>query len=115
MASLQGRKTVYQHYRIVEGQNEGLTASEPQVFRLNGQNLTITSGTIHYFRVHPHYWRDRLRKLRAMGAVAVETYAPWNLHEPYKDKYDFGNGGFEMSPFLDVVKFLKMALKRKTC
>ncbi|KAG8283885.1 Beta-galactosidase-1-like protein 2 [Homalodisca vitripennis] len=109
MASLQGRKTVYQHYRIVEGQNEGLTASEPQVFRLNGQNLTITSGTIHYFRVHPHYWRDRLRKLRAMGAVAVETYAPWNLHEPYKDKYDFGNGGFEMSPFLDVVKFLKMA------
>ncbi|XP_054261070.1 beta-galactosidase-1-like protein 2 isoform X2 [Macrosteles quadrilineatus] len=106
MASLPA--TVYRYYGI-DGPNVGLTTTNPNVFTLNGLNLTITSGTIHYFRVHPHYWRDRLRKLRALGAVAVETYAPWNLHEPYKDVYDFGDGGFEMSRFLDVVKFINMA------
>lgn len=65
--------SLYEYYKITEGGNQGLSANEPNNFRLNGVNLTITSGTIHYFRVHPHYWRDRLRKLRAMGAVAVET------------------------------------------
>lgn len=66
-------KTVYNHYKIVNGLNEGLSIHDANTFRLNGENVTITSGTIHYFRVHPQYWRDRLRKLRAMGAVAVET------------------------------------------
>lgn len=73
MAPTEAENTVYQYYNIVDGPNEGLKADDPLHFHLNGQNLTITSGTIHYFRVHPHYWRDRLRKLRAMGAVAVET------------------------------------------
>lgn len=102
--------TLYQYYDVKpEGLNEGLTANDPTVFKLNGKNITITSGTIHYFRVHPAVWRDRLRKLRAMGALAVETYVPWNLHEPTKDVYDFGDGKREMSVFLDIVSFIKMA------
>lgn len=103
-------KTVYEYYGIrPEGPNEGLTADDPSVFKLNGKNITITSGTIHYFRVHPTMWRDRLRKLRALGALAVETYVPWNLHEPTKGVYDFGDGKREMSIFLDIVSFIKMA------
>lgn len=103
-------RTLYEYYEIKpNGPNEGLTANDPTVFKLNGKNITITSGTIHYFRVHPAVWRDRLRKLRAMGALAVETYVPWNLHEPKKDVYDFGEGKNEMSKFLDIVSFIKMA------
>lgn len=43
--------------------------------------------------------------------VNCECYStmPWNLHEPYKDVYDFGDGHFEMSLFLDIVKFTNIA------
>ncbi|XP_046658747.1 beta-galactosidase-1-like protein 2 isoform X2 [Homalodisca vitripennis] len=102
-------QTVYKYYNIRSGVNEGLTLGGCQGFLLNGKPLTITSGTIHYFRVHPCYWRDRLRKLRAMGAIAVKTDIPWNLHEPYKNIYDFGNENLEMSVFLDIVNFVQIA------
>lgn len=42
-------------------------------FYLNGKPLRILSGAIHYFRVVPEYWRDRLLKLKAMGLNTVET------------------------------------------
>ena len=47
-------------------------------FYLDGKPFQIISGAIHYFRVVPEYWRDRLEKLKAMGANTVETYIPWN-------------------------------------
>ena len=62
----------------------------------------IFSGTVHYFRIHPAYWRTTLRKLRAAGLNTVETYVAWNLHEPQMDVYDFGDGGNDMSEFLDL-------------
>lgn len=39
----------------------------------------------------------------------VFRYVPWNLHEPYDGVFDFGNGGEDMSPFLDIKTFLKIA------
>ena len=42
----------------------------------------ILSGALHYFRVLPPQWPHRLGMLRAMGLNTVETYVPWNLHEP---------------------------------
>jgi len=33
----------------------------------------------------------------------------WNLHEPRKDEFDFGSGQNDMSMFLDLVSFIKMA------
>ena len=49
-------------------------------FLLDGKPFTILSGTIHYFRVVPEYWEDRLKKLKACGFNTVETYTCWNLH-----------------------------------
>src|SRR5699024_6426464 len=40
------------------------------------------SGALHYFRVHPDQWATRLGWLRHLGLDTVETYVPWNLHEP---------------------------------
>lgn len=73
-------------------------------FLLDGQPFQIISGTIHYFRVVPEYWEDRLTKLRAMGCNTVETYIPWNLHEPQPGMYDFSGA-------LDVARFLRTAQK----
>ncbi len=73
-------------------------------FLLDGKPFKLLSGALHYFRVVPEQWEDRLRKLRAMGLNTVETYIPWNLHEPQREKYVFSRG-------LDVGEFLRTAQK----
>lgn len=71
-------------------------------FYINGKPVQIISGAVHYFRIVPEYWRDRLEKLKAMGCNTVETYVPWNLHEPKK-------GTFCFEGILDVRKFIEIA------
>ncbi len=51
-------------------------------FLLDGRPVRLLSGALHYFRVHEASWGHRLAMLRAMGLNCVETYVPWNLHEP---------------------------------
>ncbi|MFI7150116.1 beta-galactosidase family protein [Nonomuraea sp. NPDC050022] len=51
-------------------------------FRLDGAEYRVLSGAVHYFRVHPEQWKHRLAMVHAMGLNTVETYVPWNLHEP---------------------------------
>ncbi|WP_327119631.1 beta-galactosidase [Streptomyces sp. NBC_01341] len=51
-------------------------------FLLDGRPVRLLSGAMHYFRVHEAQWEHRLSMLRAMGLNCVETYVPWNLHEP---------------------------------
>lgn len=71
-------------------------------FYLNGEPIKIISGSIHYFRVVPEYWMDRLLKLKAMGCNTVETYVPWNIHEPKEGEYCFEGR-------MDLERFIKMA------
>lgn len=42
-------------------------------FYLDGKAFRILSGAMHYFRVVPEYWRDRLKKMKACGLNTVET------------------------------------------
>ena len=49
----------------------------------------ILSGALQYFRVHPMLWNDRLDKAVAMGLNTIETYVPWNLHEPHRGEFIF--------------------------
>lgn len=99
--------SLYEYY-TTGGVQAGLNADKPY-FTLNDRNISIYSGALHYFRVPKPYWRDRLRKLRAAGLNAVETYVPWNLHEPQSGRFDFGRGGSDMEDLLDVAAFLKTA------
>ena len=69
-------------------------------FLLDGKPFTILSGAIHYFRVHPSDWHHSLYNLKAMGFNTVETYVPWNLHEPHPGEFDF-TGGLDLARFLD--------------
>jgi len=36
-------------------------------------------------------------------------YVAWNLHESQKDVFDFGDGDNDMSFFLDLVSYIKIA------
>ena len=76
-----------------------------ETFYLNGQPFQIISGAIHYFRVVPEYWRDRLEKLKALGCNTVETYIPWNMHEPKKGVFCF-EGGLDISRFVTLAQEL---------
>lgn len=71
-------------------------------FYLNDKPFKILSGAIHYFRVHPDDWYHSLYNLKALGFNTVETYIPWNLHEPKK-------GMFRTEGILDIEGFLSIA------
>ncbi|WNQ11418.1 beta-galactosidase [Paenibacillus aurantius] len=71
-------------------------------FTLDGEPVQLLSGAIHYFRVVPEYWEDRLRKLKACGFNTVETYVPWNLHEPQE-------GRFVFEGLADIEGFIRLA------
>ncbi|SDS33327.1 glycoside hydrolase family 35 protein [Microterricola viridarii] len=58
-------------------------------FRRGGEEHRILSGAIHYFRVRPELWHDRLLRLRALGLNTIETYIPWNWHEQTRGDIDF--------------------------
>ncbi|MFG3532467.1 beta-galactosidase family protein [Streptomyces sp. NPDC047917] len=70
-------------------------------FTLDGEPFRLLSGGLHYFRVHPGQWADRLRKARLMGLNTVETYVPWNLHQPRPDRFQL-DGGLDLPRFLEL-------------
>ncbi|MFD7282088.1 beta-galactosidase family protein [Streptomyces sp. NPDC059862] len=72
-------------------------------FLLHGEPFRIISGAMHYFRIHPGQWADRLRKARLMGLNTVETYVPWNLHQPDPD------GPLVLDGILDLPRYLSLA------
>ncbi|MFD6419733.1 glycoside hydrolase family 35 protein [Streptomyces sp. NPDC060194] len=75
----------------------------PEGFSLDGRPLRVLSGALHYFRVLPEQWPHRLRMLRAMGLNTVETYVPWNLHEPRPGVHDF-DGIADLDRFLHATR-----------
>ena len=74
-------------------------------FYLDNKEFKILSGAIHYFRIHPLQWEDTLFNLKALGFNTVETYIPWNIHEPNEGKFDF-EGIKDIEKFLEIAKEL---------
>lgn len=74
-------------------------------FYLNGEEYKLYSGAIHYFRVLPEYWEDRLKKLKAMGLNTVETYVAWNVHEKREGEFVF-NGRYDLKKFIEIASKL---------
>ncbi|MCP9262411.1 Beta-galactosidase [Dirofilaria immitis] len=57
--------------------------------------------SIHYFRIHHHYWNDRLQRIRSAGLNAIQMYIPWNFHEIYNGRYLF-NGQRNITHFIEL-------------
>ena len=71
-------------------------------FMLDGQPFQILAGEMHYPRIPRASWRDRLRKLKALGLNTLTTYVFWNAHEPHKGQYDFSGN-------LDIAAYIRLA------
>ncbi|MDR2323696.1 MAG: beta-galactosidase [Microbacterium sp.] len=75
---------------------------EDGALRRHGRGFRMLSGAVHYFRIHPDQWEDRLRRLAAMGANTVDTYIPWNFHERVEGIVDFEG-------WRDAERFIRLA------
>lgn len=58
-------------------------------FLLDGKALQLICGEMHYPRIPQEYWRDRIRRAKAMGINTVSTYVFWNIHERRPGVFDF--------------------------
>ncbi|MER6362791.1 beta-galactosidase family protein [Kitasatospora sp. NPDC001527] len=68
-------------------------------FLRGGRPHRIVSAAVHYFRIRPELWSDRLLRLRAMGVNTVETYVAWNFHQPVPGAADF-TGDRDLAAFV---------------
>ncbi|MDN0194573.1 glycoside hydrolase family 35 protein [Streptomyces sp. S.PNR 29] len=69
----------------------------------HGAPHRVLSGALHYFRVHPDLWRDRIRRLADLGLNTVDTYVAWNFHQPREDLAPRFDG------WRDIERFIRTA------
>lgn len=74
-------------------------------FLLDDKPIQILSGAIHYFRVPKDDWYHSLYNLKALGFNAVETYIPWNYHEPREEHFEF-DGEKDIQHFIQLAEEL---------
>jgi beta-galactosidase len=72
-------------------------------FLLDGKPMLMISGEMHCNRIPKEYWRDRIKKAKAMGLNAIGTYIFWNVHEPQPGQYDF-SGNNDVAEFVRIAK-----------
>ncbi|KAJ1263835.1 hypothetical protein BS78_09G217200 [Paspalum vaginatum] len=75
---------------------------ENDTFLKDGTPFQIVGGDVHYFRIVPEYWKDRLLRAKALGLNTIQTYVPWNLHEPEPQSWEFKG-------FADIESYLRLA------
>ncbi|XP_035261367.1 beta-galactosidase-like isoform X2 [Anguilla anguilla] len=89
-----------------------ITCASPRTFSIDYQNdcflkdgepFRYISGSIHYSRIPQIYWKDRLLKMYMAGLNTIQTYIPWNFHEPAPNHYNF-SGDRDLEHFLHLAQ-----------
>ena len=75
-----------------------------QSFLIDGKRTLLLGGAVHYPRLSVSEWRPTFQKMREDGLNFVDTYFFWNLHEPSKGVFDWGEGTRN-----DFVSFIRTA------
>lgn len=78
-----------------------LSYRDRQLFK-NGKPHRIIAGAIHYFRIHPDQWQDRIERLVALGGNTLDTYVAWNFHQPYADAAPDFTGWKDLARFITL-------------
>ena len=71
-------------------------------FTIDGKDVQLICGEMHYPRIPHEYWRDRLQRARAMGLNTISVYVFWNFHERQPGEFDFSGQA-------DVAEFVRLA------
>lgn len=83
-------------------EEKGIFQIRDHAFYLNGKSVQLICGEMHYPRIPQEYWRDRIRRAKAMGINTISTYVFWNIHERQPGVFDFEGQA-------DLAKFIKTA------
>jgi Beta-galactosidase len=78
-----------------------LTVADGTLQRAGAPHRLI-AGSMHYFRVHPGHWDDRLARLADLGVNTLDTYIAWNFHERVEGERRFDG-------WRDVERYLELA------
>lgn len=68
---------------------------------LGGEPFYLASGDMHYFRFFKDGWKRRLQLMKDFGLTAIQTYVPWNMHEPEAGEFNF-SGNLDLAAFLEM-------------
>jgi len=81
-------------------------------FYLDGKPFKMIAGDIHYFRIHQNDWEKRLDLAVDFGLNTIQTYVPWNAHEPKEGVFNF-EGMLDLGAYLKLCgeKGLKVLLR----
>ena len=71
-------------------------------FNIDGKDVQLICGEMHYARIPHEYWRDRLKRARAMGLNTISVYVFWIFHESQPGEFDFSGQA-------DVAEFVRLA------
>ena len=77
-------------------------------FYMDGKEIFLFGGEIHYFRLPRSEWEDRILKAKAAGMNTVSTLVPWMYHEPRQGEVDIRG---QREPETDLGAFLGLIQK----
>lgn len=60
-----------------------------QTFTVNGKDLVLIGGSMHYFRIPAAEWETDFERMQEDGFNIADVYIPWFIHEPEEGKFDF--------------------------
>ncbi|WP_053600391.1 beta-galactosidase [Bacillus sp. FJAT-18017] len=72
---------------------------------INGRDVILFGGELHYFRVPKGEWRNRIRLIKEAGANMISTYVPWIFHEFEEGEVDLTG---RTLPERDLETFLRL-------
>lgn len=78
-----------------------LAYADRKLFK-HGRPHRIIAGAIHYFRVHPDQWQDRIDRLVALGVNTLDTYVAWNFHQTRKNVAPDFTGWRDLGRFITL-------------
>ncbi len=86
----------------------------PDGFCFAGEKFDLQSGDVHYFRIYPTAWKRHLTLAKEFGLNTIQTYVPWNLHEPKKGQFDF-DGILDLCAFLELAQEMGLKVLLRPC
>ena len=72
-------------------------------FLIVGKRTQLICGEMHYSCIPHEYWRDRLKRTKAMGLNTISTYVLGNFHKRQLGIFDF-KGQADLSHFIKLTQ-----------
>jgi beta-galactosidase len=87
----------------------GITVTKHD-FKIGTKSMFLLAGEIHYFRIAPENWDDRLAQMKEIGCNAISTYIPWNWHEEREGTFDFTSPEKDLDKFFEAAEMYKLKI-----